>query len=162
MKIRVKCIARGGIVWGDQAIVDENLDVLPIKLELPVQPRLPFEATACGKRRTGRLGQAFLIAAVEDFLAIVAHAEPVAGVVDAVVSLVPDQDDPGARGNMGVIGNVDEQLVAILVFNPAVKNWDQGLEARPFGILEEQFHVDVLELHLRTVSFLQLHKSPAN
>src|ERR1700733_13005558 len=162
MKIRIKRFPRGGIVWGDEAIVDENLDVLTVKLELPVQPRLRFEATACAEGRAGRLGQAFLIAAVEDFLAIVADAEAVAGVVNAVVSLVPDQDDPGARGNMGIVGNVDEQLIAILVFNPAVKNRNQRLEACPFGILEGQFHVDVLELHLRTVSFPQLFTSQAN
>jgi hypothetical protein len=48
---------------------------------------------------------------------------------------------------VGVIGNVDQQLIAILTFDPTVKYRDQRLEVGILGIPDEELHIDVLKLH---------------
>ena len=102
----------------------------PLKRNFPSEARFRFQTLARRERRARGLRQAVLIAAIEGCLAVVANAQAVAGVVHAVVSLVPDQDHSRARGNVRVIGHVDQQLVAVLVFNPTVKYRDQRLEVR--------------------------------
>jgi hypothetical protein len=61
---------------------------------------------------------------------------------------VADQDDSRPCGNVGVIGNIDQQpVIRGLIFNPTMKYRDQRLEAGLVAILDEEFHVDVLKLH---------------
>src|ERR1700693_6218497 len=90
LEVRVKCFARGGVIGGDQAVVDEDFDVLPVKTEFSAEAGLRFQTLARRQRRAGGLRQAVLIAAIEGSLTIVADAQAVAGAVDAVVSLVSD------------------------------------------------------------------------
>ena len=140
-------MAQAAICAFNQAVIDEDFDVLPVKAEFPAEARFRFQTAARGQRRAGGLDQAVLIAAVENGLAVVANAQAIAGVVDAVVSLVSNQDDSRPCGNVGVIGNVDQQLIAVLTFNPTVKDRDQRLEIGILGILYEEFHIHVLKLH---------------
>jgi hypothetical protein len=58
-----------------------------------------------------------------------------------------DQNDAGARGNMGVVRDVNQQLIAVLVFDPTVKYGDERFEVHFFRILDEELHIHMLEVH---------------
>src|ERR1700722_6679422 len=147
VEVRIVCLARYGVVRGDQSVIDENFDILAVESNFSIQPRFRFQTLARLESRACGQCQVVLIAPVLQSLPVVANTQAVAGVVDAVVSLVPDQDDSRTRGDMRVIGDVDQQLIAVLVFNPAVKYGNQWLEAGILGTLEEKLHIDVLKLH---------------
>src|SRR5712691_6381165 len=77
-----------------------------------------------------------------------------------------DQHDSRALRHVPVIGDVQQQFSRYfskaLALNPTVKHRDQGLQVALFDLVDQQFHVDVLELHARPVPSLSpgLKQSP--
>jgi hypothetical protein len=149
LQIRLGRFSRRVAIRSNQPIVDEHFDLAAIESKLSFQKRFRFQARKRGERRARGLLQAILIAAVERGLAIVANAQAIIGVVHAVIALVTDQHDAGAR--MARAGN--RLRPSKNLRTPALRSTVERSESARRGqarrLGDEQLHVDVLQLHTR-------------
>jgi molybdenum cofactor biosynthesis enzyme MoaA len=91
--------------------------------------------------------QALTVGSFQWRFAIVANTPSAAGVIQAVVSVVSDQNYSRARTDVAIIRNIQEQFTARLILNPLVEDRDQRRRVNLLGILYEKLYVDVLKLH---------------
>src|SRR6266567_1911551 len=101
---------------------------------------------ACGKCSQRGLRKTLLIPTAEHGFAVIANPQPVVGIIDAVISFVSDEHNARAAVDVAVIGDVEQQFVADLALNPAMKDWDQRIKVDALRILQQKLHVNVLQL----------------
>src|SRR5260370_7448803 len=85
-----------------------------------------------------------LLGAASRLLAAVEQTETAFVHVQAIIRLMPDQHDAGTIRDMAVIGDVNEQLPAKMLLNPAVNDRYRVPEIDSSGLAGEDFDSDVL------------------
>ncbi len=107
-----------------------------------------FELYTSGERGARGLRQAIGVRSIEARFAVVAHAEKMIGVVDAVIRLKADDHHAGTAGNVAIVGHVEQHFVEDLLLNPFMKDGNERIEVHMRGIFEHKLYVDVLECHV--------------
>lgn len=134
-------------VGGVQAVHQAQGGSARLEGELGVEGGLGGEGAGGGEGAVPAGSQAVLEGAVFGPFAGVDEAEAAVGGVEAVVGVVGDEQDSGAVGYGGVVGDVDQGLVEYAALDPAVEDGDQaGGSRRAFG-LEVELDLDAVSVH---------------
>jgi hypothetical protein len=70
------------------------------------------------------LRKSIRIASWQNLFPVIAQAQPIVGVIYAIVSLIPNQNHTRPSMNVTVICHVNQQFLTDLILNPIVKNGD--------------------------------------
>ncbi len=140
---RFACAVRIG---RQQPVIDKQFQLAAIVANAPLELRIILQALARANRCARGLFKAILQTAFEKRFAIVTNAQAVIRVVHAIICFVPDQDHSGASGNVAVISNIQQKLLARPILNPTVKDRNNRFEVHILWVLNQELYVHVLDV----------------
>ena len=151
-KLGIRCGTSLRRIGGQKAIVYEHLNLAAIELNPSVQVWLDLQTQAGSQSSLCCLDQSILVSSLQHRFAVVPDTQPVAGVIKAIVALVSDQNHSRARTDVTVIRNIQQEFVAGLILDSAMKDRNQSFEFNFLRIFHEELYVDVLKFHVLRIT----------